>query len=121
MAVYKRRAARAKAHRRLRKKVAGTPERPRLSVNFSGRHVYAQLIDDVAGKTLVAACTTEKALAGKGEPKANCDVAAKVGKTIAERAQKEKIDHVVFDRGGFRFHGKVKSLADAAREGGLKF
>jgi large subunit ribosomal protein L18 len=121
MATYYRRSARQRAHRRLRKKVAGTAERPRLAVNFSGRHVYAQLIDDIAGRTLVAACTTEKALAGKGEPHANKETAATVGKTIAERAQKENIKSVVFDRGGFRFHGKVKSLADAAREGGLSF
>jgi large subunit ribosomal protein L18 len=121
MATYYRRSARQRAHRRLRKNVAGTAERPRLAVNFSGRHVYAQLIDDIAGHTLVAACTTEKALAGKGEPHANAETAAKVGKTIAERARKENIKSVVFDRGGFRFHGKVKSLADAAREGGLEF
>jgi large subunit ribosomal protein L18 len=121
MATYNRRSAHQRAHRRLRKKVAGTSDRPRLAVNFSGRHVYAQLIDDVAGHTLVAACTTEKTLAGKGQAHANSETAAKVGKTIAERAQKANIKQVVFDRGGFRFHGKVKSLADAAREGGLDF
>lgn len=106
-------------HVRLRKKVAGTSERPRLSVHFSGRHIRAQVIDDEAGVTLVSVQTTEKDLAGSAA--ANAAVAGKVGKLLAERSAKKKISKVVFDRGGFKYTGKVKSLADAAREGGLEF
>src|SRR5712672_2711098 len=94
-------------HQRLRKKVAGTPQRPRLAVHFSGLHIYAQVIDDDGGKTLAACNTTEKAV--------------KVGKLVAERAKTQNINKVVFDRGGWIYHGKVKALADAAREGGLEF
>jgi large subunit ribosomal protein L18 len=90
-------------------------------VHFSGRHVYAQVIDDDAGKTLAAAGTTEEALAGKGKASANRTSAEKVGKAVAERLLAKKVDKVVFDRGGNQYHGKVKALADAAREGGLKF
>jgi large subunit ribosomal protein L18 len=107
-------------HVRLRKKLAGTPERPRLSVHFSGQHIYAQIIDDAAGKTLASANTTEAGLKAQ-KPRANAVTAAAVGKLVAERAKAVKIDKVVFDRGGFIFHGKVKALADAAREGGLQF
>jgi large subunit ribosomal protein L18 len=93
--------------------------RPRLTIHRSGRHIYAQVIDDQAGKTLVAASTLEKdARASTG---ATVDAAAAVGKTIAERAKKAGVTHVVFDRGGFLFHGRVKALADGAREGGLEF
>ena len=93
--------------------------KPRLSVHRSGRHIYAQVIDDAAGKTLVAASSLDKDL--KGKTGATRDSAAAVGKAIAERAKKAGVSTVVFDRGGFLFHGRVKALADAAREGGLEF
>ena len=93
--------------------------KPRLSVHRSGRHIYAQVIDDTAGKTLAAASTLDKDLRGKAA--ATRDGAAEVGKAIAERARKAGVSRVVFDRGGFLFHGRVKALADAAREGGLEF
>ena len=93
--------------------------KPRLSVHRSGRHIYAQVIDDAAGKTLAAASTLDKDI--KGKTGATKDGAAVVGKTIAERAKKAGVSKVVFDRGGFLFHGRVKALADAAREGGLEF
>jgi large subunit ribosomal protein L18 len=121
MATYNRKATRERLHRRIRKKVSGTAARPRLSVYFSGKHVYAQVIDDDAGKTLIAASTAEKSALGKNKPAANRANAEVVGKTIAERARAKKIDNIVFDRGGFQYQGKVKALADAAREGGLRF
>jgi large subunit ribosomal protein L18 len=93
--------------------------KPRLSVHRSGRHIYAQVIDDAAGKTLAAASTLDKDL--KGKTGATKDGAAVVGKTLAERAKAAGVSKVVFDRGGFLFHGRVKALADAAREGGLEF
>ena len=93
--------------------------KPRLSVHRSGKHIYAQLIDDAAGKTLVSASTLDKDLRGKAN--ATRDGAAQVGKALAERAKKAGVSAVVFDRGGFLFHGRVKALADAAREGGLEF
>jgi len=93
--------------------------RPRLSVHRSGRHIYAQVIDDEAGRTLAAASTLDKDL--KGKTGATADAAATVGKVVAERAKAAGITKVVFDRGGFLFHGRVKALADAAREGGLEF
>ena len=93
--------------------------KPRLSVHRSGKHIYAQVIDDAAGKTLVSASTLDKDVRGKAS--ANRDAAATVGKTLAERAKKAGVSAVVFDRGGFLFHGRVKALADAAREGGLEF
>lgn len=108
-------------HARLRKKVAGTHERPRLAVHFSGQHIYAQVIDDEAGKTLAAVNTTEKDFATAKDTRANVATAIKVGKLVAERAKGRNINRVVFDRGGFIYHGKVKALADAAREGGLEF
>ena len=116
-----RKIVRDRIHKRIRKKVSGTADRPRLCVHFSGKHVYAQVVDDDAGKTLIAAATTEKAVIGKSKTASNRASAEIVGKTIAERAKAKKIDNVVFDRGGFIYHGKVKALADAAREGGLKF
>jgi large subunit ribosomal protein L18 len=116
-----RKTVRDRIHKRIRKKVSGTAARPRLCVHFSGKHVYAQVVDDDAGKTLIAAATTEKAVLGKNKSASNRASAEVVGKTIAERAKAKKIDNVVFDRGGFIYHGKVKALADAAREGGLKF
>ena len=93
--------------------------KPRLSVHRSGRHIYAQVIDDLAGKTIAAASTLDKEM--KGKTGATRDGAAAVGKTLAERAKKAGVSQVVFDRGGFLFHGRVKALADAAREGGLEF
>ncbi len=93
--------------------------KPRLSVHRSGRHIYAQVIDDAAGRTLAAASTLDKDI--KGKAKATREGAAAVGKALAERAKKAGVDRVVFDRGGFLFHGRVKALADAAREGGLEF
>lgn len=94
-------------------------ERPRLSVHRSGRHIYAQVIDDAQGKTVAAASTLDKDL--KGNTGTTKDAAAAVGKAVAERATKAGVKQVVFDRGGFLFHGRVKALADAAREGGLEF
>ena len=107
------RTARATA---LRARSAG---KPRLSVHRSGRHIYAQVIDDTAGKTIASASTLDKDV--KGKTGATRDAAAAVGKTLAERAKKAGVSTVVFDRGGFLFHGRVKALADAAREGGLEF
>ncbi|MBV6499346.1 MAG: 50S ribosomal protein L18 [Prosthecobacter sp.] len=109
---------RSRIHARIRQKVKGTATRPRLAVYFSNTNVYAQLIDDEAGKTIVSASTKEK---GFGGGKANIASATKVGQTVAERALAAKIEEIVFDRGGFFYHGKVKALADAAREKGLKF
>jgi large subunit ribosomal protein L18 len=100
----------------LRSRASG---KPRLSVHRSGRHIYAQVIDDAAGKTVAAASTLDKDL--KGKTGATRDGAAAVGKALAERAKKAGVSQVVFDRGGFLFHGRVKALADAAREGGLEF
>jgi large subunit ribosomal protein L18 len=108
-------------HQRLRKKVAGTPERPRLAVHFSERHITAQVIDDAAGKTLASVHTTESELRADKSARANVTTATKVGKLIAERVASKKVKRVVFDRGGYKYHGKVKALADAAREGGLEF
>jgi large subunit ribosomal protein L18 len=116
-----RKAARQRVHQRIRKRVSGTAERPRLAVHFSGKHVYAQVVDDDAGRTLVAASTAEKSLLGKNKAAANRAAAEQIGKAIAERLLAKKVDRVVFDRGGFFYHGKVKALADAARAGGLKF
>jgi len=108
-------------HVRLRKKVAGTAERPRLAVHFSGQHITAQVIDDLAGITLASVNTTEESFRKDPSSRANVATATKVGKLIAERGLAKKIEKVVFDRGGFMYHGKVKALADAAREGGLQF
>ena len=150
MARSDRKEIRHRIHTRIRKRVSGTAERPRLAVHFSGKHVYAQVTDDDAGKTLASAATTEETVIGKSKAGANLASAEKVGKAIAERllskkvvgkskaganrasAEKvgkaiaerllsKKVDKVIFDRGGFLYHGKVKALADAAREGGLKF
>jgi large subunit ribosomal protein L18 len=108
-------------HVRLRKKLSGTSEQPRLSVHFSGRHITAQVIDDESGKTIVSANTTEADLRSKPGTSANVATATQLGKLIAKRGSEKNITKVVFDRGGFKYHGKVKALADAAREGGLKF
>ncbi len=115
-----RKAARKRRHNRIRKKVSGTAERPRLCVYFSGKHIYAQIIDDDANKTLVCASTLQKDLREQNV-KDNVEGAVKVGKLVAERALEAGISTVVFDRGGFQYHGRVKALADAAREAGLKF
>lgn len=111
-------AQRAKRHARVRGKISGTAERPRLCVFRSENHIYAQIIDDVAGHTLVAASSVEKEFEGNG---GNVEAAKKVGLKVAERALQKGIETVVFDRGGYIYHGRVQALADAAREGGLKF
>ena len=116
-----RKTVRDRIHKRIRKKVTGTADRPRLCVHFSGKHVYAQVVDDDSGETLIAASSTQKDVLGKNKSASNRATAEMIGKAIAERARAKKIDNVVFDRGGFIYHGKVKALADAAREGGLKF
>jgi len=114
-----RRRARTRRHARLRKKVSGTTARPRLVVNRSSRHMVAQLIDDVAGHTLAAASTLEADVRGiSGDKKAK---AAKVGELLAARAREAGVSAVVFDRGGYLYHGRIAALADAAREGGLEF
>ena len=112
------RAQRIKRHARVRGKISGTPERPRLSVFRSENHIYAQIIDDVAGNTLCSASSVEKSFEGNGS---NCEAAKKIGSIIAERALAKGIENVVFDRGGYIFHGRVAALAEGAREGGLKF
>ena len=109
---------REKKHLKIRNRFSGTAERPRLAVYRSNNHMYAQVIDDVAGNTLVAASTVEKGFEGNG---GNCDAAKKVGSVLAERALKKGVEEVVFDRGGYIYHGRVKALAEGAREGGLKF
>ena len=111
-------AARIKRHKRVRGKISGTPECPRLSVFRSENHIYAQVIDDVNMTTLVSASTVEKGFTGNG---GNCEAATQIGKLVAERALAKGIDTVVFDRGGYVYHGRVQALADGAREGGLKF
>ena len=109
---------RTRRHIRVRRKISGTAERPRLCVYRSNTNIYAQVIDDVAGKTLVSASTLDKEVKTK---KANKEAAKEVGSLIAKRAKAAKISNVVFDRGGYIYHGVVKELAEAAREGGLKF
>ena len=112
------RGARIKRHKRVRGKISGTAERPRLSVFRSESNIYAQIIDDVAANTLVAASSVEKGFEGNG---GNIEAAKKVGAMIAERALAKGIEEVVFDRGGYVYHGRVQALAEGAREGGLKF
>jgi large subunit ribosomal protein L18 len=111
-------AARQKRHERIRLRLSGSPERPRLAVFRSLNHIYAQVIDDTTGKTLAAASSLEKELKGSGR---KTDEAKTVGRLIAERAKSAGVESVVFDRAGFRYHGRIKSLADAAREAGLEF
>lgn len=108
-------------HQRLRQKVNGTPERPRLAVFRSNQHIYAQVIDDVAQHTLAAASTLEAELKAKLSSGATCEASTAVGKLLAERAREKGITQVVFDRGGNLYHGRVKALAEAAREAGLDF
>jgi ribosomal protein L18, bacterial type len=112
------RGQRIKRHKRVRGKISGTPERPRLSVFRSDNHIYAQVIDDLNQTTLVSASTVEKAFGGTGN---NCEAATAIGKAIAERALAKGIENVVFDRGGYVYHGRIKALAEGAREAGLKF
>ena len=108
-------------HKRVRRKVTGTPERPRLSVFRSSKNIYAQIIDDVNRVTLVAASSLEDAIKGDVSYTGNKEAARKVGELVAKKAAEKGITEVVFDRGGYIYHGKVKALADAAREAGLKF
>jgi large subunit ribosomal protein L18 len=110
---------RQRRHRRVRKHVAGTAERPRLAVFRSNKHISAQVIDDDSGRTLAAASTTEADLRKGGT--GNKEAAAKVGKLVGERAKAAGVNRVVFDRGGFMYHGRVAAVADAAREAGLEF
>ena len=110
--------ARQKRHYRVRNKISGTALRPRLNVFRSAKHIYAQLIDDAAGETLAAASSMDKGFEGAG---GNKDAAKKVGLKIAEAAKAKGIEEIVFDRGGYLFHGRIKELADGAREGGLRF
>ena len=109
---------RLKSHARVRKKISGTAARPRLNVFRSTKHIYAQLIDDVAGVTLASASSMEKGFEGFG---GNKEAAKKVGMAIARKAQEKGISEIVFDRSGYIYHGRVKELAEGAREGGLKF
>ena len=109
---------RAKNHGRIRRKISGTSERPRLCVFRSDKNIYVQVIDDVAGNTLVSASTVEKGFSMYG---GNVEAAEKVGELIASRCLKEGIEKIVFDRGGYLYHGRVKALAEKARQGGLKF
>ena len=112
---------RAKKHRRLRNHISGTAERPRLAVFRSNNHMYAQIIDDTVGNTLVAASTVEKDVKAQLEKTNDVDAAAYLGTVIAKRALEKGINTVVFDRGGFIYQGKIKALAEAAREAGLEF
>ena len=112
---------RKKRHKRVRSKVTGTSERPRLNVFRSSKHIYAQLIDDVAGVTIVSASTADKELSGEIKNGGNVESARMVGELIAKRAQAEGKKVVVFDRGGYLYHGRIQALAEAAREAGLEF
>jgi large subunit ribosomal protein L18 len=109
---------RLRIHKRIRRRVAGTPERPRLAVFRSVAHIYAQVIDDAEGKTLVSASSVDKGAKTNG---GNVAAAKAIGKTVAERAKEKGIKSVVFDRGGYQYHGRVKALAEAARAAGLEF
>jgi len=115
------RQARTRSHNRIRRKVSGTAVRPRLAVFRSLKQIYVQAIDDTTGQTLVSASSLEKAMREAGKGGGNIEAAKQVGTSIAKRLQEKGIEQVVFDRGGFIYHGRVKALADAAREAGLKF
>jgi large subunit ribosomal protein L18 len=121
MAPNSRAEARERRHVRVRKAVFGTTSRPRMSIFRSASEIYAQVIDDVDGRTLVSASSIDTELRKKSKGKKKIDQARMVGKAVAERAKSKGIDAVVFDRGGFRYTGRVKALADGAREGGLQF
>ncbi len=112
---------RQRRHQRIRKRLQGTGDKPRLSVYKSLNNIYAQLVDDVAGKTILSASTLEKDIRSTVKHGGNLDAAKKVGASLAQKALDKKITIVVFDRGGYRYHGCIKALADAAREQGLKF
>lgn len=117
MRIKTKRDARNRVRHRISRKVRGTGDRPRLCVFRSNKHIYAQIVDDVAGRTLVAASSCESAIQSAG----NRDAAKEVGKLVAERLKDKGLEGVVFDRGGFKYHGRVQALAEAAREAGLKF
>ena len=119
LSVADKRKARLRRHRRVRKDVQGTAERPRLAVFRSARHIYAQVIDDVGGRTLAAAATVDADV--RDQYGGNVEAAKRVGVLLAQRAHEKGISKVVFDRGGFKYHGRVAALADAARENGLEF
>jgi large subunit ribosomal protein L18 len=119
--VSRRERSRVRRHHRVRLRVYGTPDRPRLNVFRSNAHLYAQVIDDTTGRTLVSASTLDKEIKGKLKSGANLAAAMAVGRLVAERALKANLKAVVFDRGGYRFHGRIKALAEASREKGLKF
>ncbi len=112
---------RVKKHKRMRNRIQGTTERPRLAVFRSEKHIYAQIIDDMTGTTLVAASTVEKDIKAALKATSNVEAATAVGTAIAKKAAAKGIENVVFDRGGFLYHGRVKALAEAAREAGLQF
>ena len=118
MAKVNRKDVRQRIHRRIRKKVSGTAARPRLAVNYSNQHIYAQLIDDDAGSTIASASSLDKSIES---PASNKATAEKVGELIAARAKEKSVETVVFDRGGHLYHGKIASLAQAARDAGLQF
>lgn len=113
--------ARVRRHLRVRKKITGTAARPRLNVFRSSKHIYAQLIDDVAGVTLAAASTLDKELSGEIKNGGSVESARKVGELVAKRAKEKGVSEVVFDRGGYLYHGRIQALAEAAREAGLEF
>ena len=121
MATAPKRIARERRKVRVRRRVRGTDDRPRLSVYRSGKHIYAQVISDQTGRTLAAASTLSKQLRTELKAGGNCDAAKQVGKAIAARCLDKGISQVIFDRNGFLYHGRIKALADAAREAGLKF
>ncbi|MCI0355605.1 MAG: 50S ribosomal protein L18 [Acidobacteria bacterium] len=124
IAKTKKNEVRQRVHKRIRRKLMGTPQRPRLNVYRSLNHIYAQLVDDMQGRTLVAANSLERPeAAGKGKRPTGGNLAAakSVGKNLAERARQQGISKIVFDRGGYLYHGRIKALADAAREAGLQF
>lgn len=117
----KRAEGRIRRHKHVRKNVTGTAERPRLNVFRSHKHIYAQVIDDIAGHTLAAASTIDSALRDELDDKSKLERAAEVGKLVAERAKDAGVTQVVFDRGGYQYHGRVRALAEAARKAGLEF
>ncbi|MDP2681836.1 MAG: 50S ribosomal protein L18 [Deltaproteobacteria bacterium] len=121
MDIEKKKNSHLKRKKRVRKKIIGTSERPRLNVYRSNRHIYAQIIEDAAGKTLIAASTLNKEFKDKLGDIKKAEAAKKIGEFIAKKAIAKGIDNVVFDRGGFLYHGRVKAVADGAREAGLKF
>jgi len=110
-----------KIKRRIRQKIKGTSEKPRLSVFRSHKHIYAQLIDDTSGKTIASSSTLDKNINSKINSKSTCEASTIVGRLIAKKSLEANIENVIFDRGGHRYHGRIKALADAARENGLKF